>query len=90
MFGFLCKLGLHEWRYEDAIVTSLDEHEGVWIANKGNLPGRTPPFEGQSEHKIEAEPTKRECMRCGIKQVRKFSEDDEGNKTIISDWEETA
>jgi hypothetical protein len=87
---FLCRLGLHKWRYEDAVITSLSEYESArgraWvIAKMGKIPSIGIPKSVRTQTVF----SKRECQKCGIKEGKRFAEDDQGNKTPISGWEKT-
>lgn len=79
---FLCRLGLHKWRYKDAVITSWTEYKSnVIFTREGFRPIgllKTPRTQVFSE---------RECQRYGIKQEKRFAENDQGNKTPVSGWE---
>lgn len=95
---FLCKLGLHKWRYkpEDAVIVKSGGHGGgqysgasggYAVSGKLSYPVSNDMYEMLKAP--EAVFTKRECLRCGVKQEKRFSEDAQGNKTIVSGWEKT-
>lgn len=94
---FLCRIGLHKWRYEDAGIISRDAREDErasdYALTRGGggaiSVGRPIPIGTEKTYKTEAVFTKRECQRCGIKQEKRVSENDQGNKTPISGWEKT-
>jgi hypothetical protein len=101
MFGFLCRLGLHRWRYkpEDAVIISRGGQGGEQASGAYGgyaASGKSPTAHPVSTDMLEMLKTpeavfiKRECLRCGIKQEKRFSEDAQGNKTVISGWEKTA
>jgi hypothetical protein len=95
MPSFLCRLGLHKWRYEpeDAVIINREEHEGEQTADayvkSRMLAYPIPTYTDKILKTPEAVFIRRECQRCGIKQKRKIYEDDQGNKTPISGWEKT-
>ncbi|MCK4498272.1 hypothetical protein KAH85_03080 [Candidatus Bathyarchaeota archaeon] len=68
MTEFLCKLGLHKWR----------EH-GKRVLVVWKEPGLLPGTKVQKRKHVSSE---RECLRCRIKERRKFSENIEGFYTI--------
>jgi hypothetical protein len=87
MPGFLCRLGLHKWRYEDVVITSRDAIEPLVVFYEKFGGGAESSSHVRKNPRTKADFTKRECQKCGIKQERRIFEDDEGNKTIISGWE---
>jgi hypothetical protein len=77
---------LHKWRYEDPETVSQKVKNQPWdwaITKYGNVP--PPGFWGTVKTKTVF--TKRECQRCGIKEQKRFAQDDQGNETL-SNWEE--
>jgi hypothetical protein len=87
---FLCGLGLHKWRYEDAVITSQSVIEPTAVIHRDGYGGDAPPMQVVTRQRTKAVFTKRKCQRCGVKQEKRFAEDDRGNKTPISGWERTA
>jgi len=70
--ALLCKLGFHRWRnYGERVLI-------VW-KEPGFLPGTK---QERRKHVF----SERECLRCGIKEKRKFSENIDGTLAAIG-WE---
>jgi len=78
--NWLCRLGLHNWRYygESVVLTWKEPVDGAWYAPRRRWPVR----------RVRGEKvlTKRVCLRCGIDMARILVENADG--TISSGgWE---
>ncbi|MCK4478168.1 hypothetical protein KAU88_06545 [Candidatus Bathyarchaeota archaeon] len=72
MTALLCKLGFHRWRdYGERVLL-------IW-KEPGLLPGTK---QGRRKHVF----SERGCLRCGIKEKRKFSENVDGTLAAAG-WE---
>jgi hypothetical protein len=65
----LCRIGLHKWRnYGDRVLISFKE------------PGIIPGIKREERKHVYCE---RECLRCGIKEKRKFTDNIDGTLAPI-------
>ncbi|MGA2308719.1 MAG: hypothetical protein ABSG57_04105 [Candidatus Bathyarchaeia archaeon] len=72
MTSLLCRLGLHKWKnYGEVVKISWKE------------PGFVPSTTEKIEKFVHSE---RMCLRCGIKERRRFAENRDGSQAAIG-WE---
>jgi hypothetical protein len=70
--GFLCKMGVHRWKH-------YGERKLIVWKEPGMLPGTKAE---RHRHVF----TKRECLRCGVRQEREFVENLDGTLSAVG-WD---
>jgi hypothetical protein len=71
----LCRLGAHKWR-----------NYGAWVLIAWKEPGFIPGTKVERQKHVFSE---RECLRCGVKMKRTFSENLDGTQAATG-WEITS
>ena len=69
---FLCRIGIHKWR-------NYGERVEIAWTESGLVPG----IKKEMHRRVFSE---RECLRCGIREKRKFDENIDGTKAAMG-WE---
>lgn len=85
-------MGLHKWRNggERVLVSRPEPPYSVGAMSNDRFRAGMPKGQHAREQRLECKSevvfSERECLRCGIKERRLFSEDAEGNKAPAG-WE---